>query len=91
MYFLGNQIFIHGGISEEHEFLNDCHLMNTSPIKWSPCSVNIGGPSLAWHSACLVLPTEIANNPRTNIYKLPDEKMGLRRTYAKVNYLKIIY
>jgi hypothetical protein len=58
--------------------------MNISPIKWSPCRTNFNGPLLAWHSACLVLPSEIANHPRTNIYNLPEEKIGKRLT-NKVN------
>ena len=65
--------------------------MNTSPIKWSQCILNFNGPLLAWHSACLVLPSEIANNPRTNIYKLPEEKIGRRLTHkVKINRIIIL-
>ena len=80
---LGTQIFIHGGISEESEFLSDSHLMNTSPNNWSPCTLINNGPALAWHAACLVLPHEIANHPRVNIYKFAEEKSG-RRSVVKV-------
>lgn len=75
---------MHGGLSEEYEYLNDSHLMNTNPIKWSPCSLNSPGPTLAYHSACLVLPSDIANHPRVNIYKFGEEKIG-RRSVVKVN------
>ena len=64
--------------------------MNTSPIKWSQCSLgDFNGPLLAWHTACLVLPSEVANNPKINIYKLPEEKVE-RRITIKVNINKII-
>lgn len=74
--------------------MNDCHLLNTFPIKWNPAATNFNGPPLAWHTACLVLPSEIANSPRVSIYKFPEEKIG-RRSVVKVkkhiNYNKIIY
>ena len=59
--------------------------MSISPVKWNSCSVNTTGPTLAWHAACLVLPIEIANHHKINIYKLPEEKIG-RRTVVKVIY-----
>jgi len=58
-------------------------MMNTSPIKFSPCIVNFPGPTLAYHSACVVLPSDIAHHPRINIYKFGEEKVG-RRSVVKV-------
>jgi hypothetical protein len=31
---VGQQMFIHGGISEDGELLNDCYLLNFNPLKW---------------------------------------------------------
>jgi hypothetical protein len=76
---LGSQIFIHGGISEEDEYLSDSYIMSIGLLKWSKCKFdNSKGPSLAWHAACLVLPSEIANNPYSFIYKFSEEKIRKR-------------
>ena len=78
-------MFVHGGISEDDEYLDDCHLLNFSPLKWNSCIINLDCkyPSLAWHSACLVLPSEQMFNPKLNIYKLPEVGIG-RRVASRV-------
>jgi hypothetical protein len=78
-------MFVHGGISEEDQYLNDCHLLNFQPLKWSQCTLNLESqaPLLAWHSACLVMPYDLAFHPKFNIYKLPEIVIG-RRAVSKV-------
>lgn len=84
-------MFVHGGISEEDEYLNDCHLLSFNPLKWFQCSISTGidSPTLAWHSACLVLPSEQSFNPKMNIYKLPEIGIGRRQTMKVKNYFLI--
>ena len=83
-------MFVHGGISEDDEYLDDCHLLNFSPLKWNSCIINVDSicPSLARHSACLVLPSEQMFNPKLSIYKLPEVGIG-RRAVSRV--LELFY
>ena len=71
---VGNQMFVHGGIDENGNYLNDCYLLNYNPIKWLSCSIheNTLSPTLAFHKCCLVLPEMSRINPRLNIYRLPE-------------------
>lgn len=80
-------MFVHGGISEDDQYLDDCHLLNFYPLKWSNCTVNLDcqAPLLAWHSACLVMPYDIALHPKFNIYKIPEIGIG-RRVISRVNF-----
>lgn len=36
---VGQLIFIHGGLSEDNEYLNDSYLLSFSPLKWNVCSI----------------------------------------------------
>lgn len=85
-YFLGHQIFVHGGISEDEEYLNDSHLLSLNPLKWNTCAISLEAPApcLAWHSCCLVLPSDILYNPKLSIYKLPEISIA-RRSNTRVN------
>ena len=74
---VGQQMFIHGGIDEQGEYLEDSFLLNLSNYKWvKPKILKFGKnntfPRLAYHSCCLVVPSEMIKNPRFNIYKFPD-------------------
>jgi len=90
-FYLGSQIFIHGGVSEEEEFLNDSFCLNLNPLKWLtlPIADEANAPVLAFHTACLVLPSEIANNPKLNILKYPEQGIG-RRIISRVLIYLII-
>ena len=76
---VGNQMFIHGGIDEEGNYLSDCYLLNYNPFKWINVSISEDTPSpvLAYHKCCLVLPEDIRINPRLSIYRIPD--IGTKR------------
>ena len=76
---IGNQMFIHGGIDEDGNYLSDCYLLNLNPLKWIACSINEDTPSptLAFHKCCLVLQEDLRVNPKLNIYRLPE--VGIKR------------
>ena len=71
--FIGNQMFIYGGIDENGEYLNDCHLLNYKPLEWlSPIiDKKVIMPYLAYHSCCLVVPQEMRENSTYSIYNIP--------------------
>ncbi len=70
---IGNQMFIHGGIDEDDNYLKDCYLLNYSPLKWQNIITSEYIPQLAFHKCCLVLPKSIRKNKYLNIYKIPEE------------------
>ena len=84
---VGNHMFVHGGISEDGDYLNDSYLLGFHPIKWSKCIIkkSLGGdkgtdeidisPFLSGHACCLVLSDEFNNN-KLNIYNIPTLKSG---------------
>ena len=65
-------MLIHGGITEEKEILNDTHILNFTPLKWTMASINYltPGPKLFGHSSCTVIPNAVVTNHKFNIYKL---------------------
>ena len=71
---IGNCMLIHGGIGEDNEILDDCYLLNLQQIKWMSASLIPYGPSpkVYGHSSCLVIPYNILNNSKFNIYRYPD-------------------
>lgn len=75
---IGNQMFIHGGISEDNDYLDDCFILNLSQMKWQTLFIDdrVEGPALAGHTSCLVLPHDIKYSNRINIYKLPEQSIG---------------
>ena len=78
---VGNHMFVHGGISDEGDYLNDSYLLTFSPIKWKKCEIKRGlndedkSPYLSGHSCCLVVSDEFNNN-KLNIYNIPLLKTG---------------
>ena len=78
---VGSCMFIHGGIDEEENYLNDCYLLNYQPLQWKIPSImksEIKIPTLAYHSCCFICPVEIREDPSFTIYKIiPEEKMKL--------------
>ena len=71
---IDEQIFIHGGITENNEILNECQLLNLNPLKWIKAiiSTRTTGPRLYGHTACLVVPKQFLLNHKFNIYSYPD-------------------
>ena len=71
---IDEQIFIHGGVSENNEILSDCHLLNLNPLKWLKVSINrrTPNPKLYGHTGCVVVPKQYLINHKFNIYAYPD-------------------
>ena len=71
---IGNSMLIHGGLDEENQVLDDCHILNLQQMTWSSPIINPinQNPKLFGHSSCLVLPNNIITNNAYNIYKIPD-------------------
>ena len=71
---IDEQIFIHGGISEDNDVLNDCVLLNLNPLKWLKVSLSrrMPGPKLYGHTACVVVPKQYLISRKFNIYSYPD-------------------
>lgn len=86
---VGHQMLVHGGLSDNNEYLNDTYLLSFSPTKWTVCQISdeVQGPALMGHACALVLPYDIKYNPRFSIYKYPD--LGIGR--AGNNKVKSIY
>ena len=83
-------MFLHGGISEDEEYLNDCFLLSYAPLKWNTCPINSEneGIHLAFHTACLVIPADFANNPKITIFKFPDLGVGRRLSFKVIFLIK---
>ena len=77
---LGNEMFVHGGMDEDSEVLNDCAYYSITNQKWYTISIseNTPKPALSNHTSCAVMPSEQILNPKFNLYKLPEIK--IRRT-----------
>ena len=71
---IGNLMLIHGGIGENNEILDDCYLLNLQNLNWvSPAISSYGpAPKVFGHASCLVIPYNILNNSKFNIYRYPD-------------------
>ena len=93
---VGNHMFVHGGISEDGEYLNDSYLLGFHPIKWTKCSIkrNVDdmdiSPYLSGHACCLVISDEFNNN-KLNIYNIPLLKSGSKITSRVYYHIIIIY
>ena len=85
---IGQQMIVHGGLSEENVTLSDTYLLNLSPLKW--CSVSISeftpAPALTNHASAVVLPADIRYNVRTSIYKFPENTFG-KLTSNRVKFI----
>ena len=82
---VGQSMFIHGGIDENGEILNDSNLLSLNiPYSWTPALIASFclPPQLAYHSCCLVAPTEILFNSKFSIYKFPE--IGISQKSAKI-------
>ena len=71
---IGPQMFIHGGIDENGEVLDDSYLLTLNNLNWNKASVMLIliPPKLSYHSCCLVISSKLLNNQRFSIYSIPD-------------------
>ena len=72
--FVGGQMLIHGGITDEGRILDDTHLFNLHTSTWTKCIIEkiCDKPKLWGHACCLVIPGQILYNPKFNIYSFPE-------------------
>ena len=75
---LNNQLFIHGGINNDNQILNDSYLLNLSPLRWNLASINkySPGPKLFGHSSCVVIPHILLFHHKFSIYSYPNLEPG---------------
>ena len=79
---VGQQMLVHGGIDEGGEYLDDTFLLSLgNTYKWSKGKFSNFNkrhrfPKLAYHSCCLVVPSELQKHPKFNIYKFPEIPIG---------------
>lgn len=71
---VGFMIFVHGGIDEDENYLDDYYLLNIRTLKWTVCTIGdkLKVPKIAYHKACLILQEEFREDPKMHIYKYPD-------------------
>ena len=72
---VGQQMFVHGGLDEFGDYLEDSYLLNLSNnYRWYKANIALYSPfpKLGYHSCCLVVPKELQKNPRFSIYKFPE-------------------
>ena len=72
---VGQQMFIHGGVDELGEYLDDSYLLNLSgSYRWVKASTIAYGtlPKLGYHSCCLVCPMDIQKNAKFSVYRFPE-------------------
>jgi hypothetical protein len=71
---IGGVMLIHGGIAEDNEILDDCYLLNLQQLTWMSPSISSYSPSprVYGHTSCLVVPYNVLNNNKFNIYRYPD-------------------
>ena len=75
---LGNQMFIHGGLNESNEILNDCFLLTLNTLKWNICTISkyTPAPKLYGHSSCVVIPHMLLFHHKFTIYSYPSLEPG---------------
>ena len=88
---IGNQMLIHGGISENNQVLGDCFFLNLnlSQLKWGACPMykNIQGPRLYGHTSVLVLPKEYYTSNKISIFNYPEVEFANTRIKEKGMYI----
>ena len=87
---IGPQIFIHGGIGEDGEILDDSYLLNLNSdldlLKANIFPISIP-PKLAYHSCCLVMNSEVLKSNKFTIYKFPTSKQINNRIKERGLYI----
>jgi hypothetical protein len=67
---IGGLMYIHGGISESEQFLNDNWVFELPNTRWIKLDIKGDSPILAHHCSCFVLESEKVKN--YHVYKAPD-------------------
>ena len=82
---VGNQIFIHGGITNSNEVLNDSFILNLNPLKWVTTIISKYSPgtNLYGHTSSVVIPQYILKNHKFSIYSYPNMEPGRANSLIK--------
>ena len=85
---IGNNIFYHGGITDDGEVLNDCFFLNLNSYKCFFCAVSdkFFSPKLYGHTSCLILPKEY-NEKKLDIYFFPEVEITNTKIKEKGLYI----
>jgi hypothetical protein len=83
---IGYSMFIHGGINEDDEYLDDAYLLSlTSNMKWTKVQLSTTKtPRLAFHSCCLVLTSDLISNPKLTLIRFPEQTGHGKYNLSKV-------
>ena len=75
---LGNQMFIHGGVNNNNEILNDCFLFSLSTYKWTLCTLSryTPAPKLFGHASSVAIPHLLLFHHKFSIYSYPQLEIG---------------
>jgi hypothetical protein len=87
---VGTNMFIHGGICEQDEYLGESYILNLAgpQMAWKKVSIyNVTQPTLAYHACCLVLSSDLLNNPKLTLTKFPEQTPYQKYHLSKVNCL----
>ncbi len=76
---IGNYYIIHGGIIFSGEIISDVYILSLKDkLIWNEAKYNknnqFKGPSIYAHSSCLVIPNEMKEMEKLNIFELPEYK-----------------
>jgi len=94
-------MFVHGGIDETNQIINECCLLNFNPLRWlefsqldrfDPISKKLvsNSPYLAYHTCCLIVPSEFKLNSKFSVYKTPELHKSVLENNEDVSYLYLI-
>ena len=88
---IGNQMLIHGGISDNNQVMGDCYFLNLSlsQLKWGICPINKNtpGPKLYGHTSSLVLPKDFYTSNKLSIFNYPEVEFTNTRIKEKGIYI----
>ena len=76
---IGSTMFIHGGIDDDGNYLNDMWIFDCLKYKWSPLIYRnlIKIPKIAYHSSTLVIKNKsLFYHKDLNIYKFPESSIS---------------
>lgn len=78
---IGNQMIVHGGITEEGIYLSDTFSLNLETSKFMPLMVVDNGlmPERAWHCSSVLAPIDIIYSVKNHLYSYENSK-------RKMNY-----
>ncbi len=93
---VGTHMYIHGGVDENENILNCSFVYSFTTNKWSEVVIMEAGdsktqyylsPYLSYHNSCLVLPSDVRNSSKLNLYRIPEMNKHLFESRKEVSLL----